>query len=179
MQHLFNAKALRRGDAERQRHRQRSADIPVRQTRPSAVSGPVSLALKSLTFRTSSACLDYPERMGGPVAQISPDESGLYRGFPTCRVLGDYQRAGKSERLADWKSAIQQVGNLRYDPAASSASEIRRSKLRTRMSALLCFPPFASLRLCVFPLAPETASRRHTNSCLSQRSERTNQQLDR
>jgi hypothetical protein len=40
------------------------------------------------------------------VAQVS---NLLYRGFPTCRTPRLVPRS------ADWKSAIQQVGNLRYE----------------------------------------------------------------
>ena len=43
------------------------------------------------------------------VAQVS---NLLYRGFPTRR------RARPSGRPADWKSATQQVGNLRYEGSA-------------------------------------------------------------
>ena len=51
------------------------------------------------------------------VAQTSPDsESGLYRGFPI-------RRCDPVGQPADWKSAIQQVGNLRYARRTSVISE--------------------------------------------------------
>jgi hypothetical protein len=50
------------------------------------------------------------------VAQTS---SLLYRGFPI-RVLNELPMGpGFARRFADWKSAIQQVGNLRYDHIVS------------------------------------------------------------
>jgi len=45
------------------------------------------------------------------VAQIS---NLLDRRFPTCRALESCERGDQCERLADWKSATQQIGNLRY-----------------------------------------------------------------
>jgi hypothetical protein len=49
-------------------------------------------------------------------------------GFAALRCIADFQSAGIARaqhrgfgpRSADWKSAIQQVGNLRYDTAARS-----------------------------------------------------------
>jgi len=48
------------------------------------------------------------------VAQIS---NLLYRGFPT-RSAPEL-----SQHSADWKSAIRQVGNLRYEPSARDSPE--------------------------------------------------------
>src|SRR5687768_143809 len=52
-----------------------------------------------------------------PVAQIS---NLLYRGLPACQRVEGQGVVAKDERPADWKSAIQQIGNLRYLGAASS-----------------------------------------------------------
>jgi hypothetical protein len=48
----------------------------------------------------------------------------MWRRFPICRFAGFQPAADPAnpralrtgERSADWKSAIQQVGNLRYEP---------------------------------------------------------------
>jgi len=45
------------------------------------------------------------------VAQIS---NLLYRSASSLRVLQPLARVRVIRRIADWKSAIQQVGNLRY-----------------------------------------------------------------
>jgi hypothetical protein len=51
------------------------------------------------------------------VAQIS---NLLYRGLPACQRVERRGAVAKDERFADWKSAIQQVGNLRYIGAVLS-----------------------------------------------------------
>jgi hypothetical protein len=49
-------------------------------------------------------------QLGEAATNVAQTSSLLYRGFPTCQP----QEVGHP---ADWKSAIQQVGNLRYPRA--------------------------------------------------------------
>jgi len=41
------------------------------------------------------------------------------------RSVGKFARARRSQRGADWKSAIRQVGNLRYEQTAASHTGLR------------------------------------------------------
>jgi len=79
-----------------------------------------------------------PNVRPAPVAQIS---NLLCRRFPTCRALKDSSRAGQCERLADWKSAIQQIGNLRYEACARCPTAVERAGVRIRPTESSRFEP--------------------------------------
>ncbi len=69
----------------------------------------------------------WPGARPATVAQIS---NLLDHRFPTCRALEGSSGAGKCERRADWKSAIQQIGNRRYVVCGHYPTAVERAGVR-------------------------------------------------
>ena len=71
--------------------------------------------------RQSGKCFDSIPQSCVAVAQIS---NLLYRGFPI-RKPGKVRASANRRRPAEWNSAIQQIGNLRYESSCSTQPRLR------------------------------------------------------